>query len=260
MNPWVLYSFIFATGLAVGSFLNVLIYRLPRNKGVVGGRSYCPNCNDKIAFYDNIPLISWVILGGKCRKCKKPISLRYPVVELLNGVAWMFFFSRYSVTPEFYIYSYLFSVLLVIFMVDLDFQIIPDYITISGMILGLGVSFLPGGLTIWQSLTGLLVGGGVLFIVAELGDRIFKKESMGGGDIKMAAMLGAFLGWQKVILIFFSSAFIGMIISIILMAFSKKLRENRVIPFGPFIAIAALLAILYGERIISFYIEHFWLT
>ena len=119
-------------------------------------------------------------------------------------------------------------------------------------------SICPGGLSIWQALIGLLVGGGALYLIAILGDWIFKKESMGGGDIKMAAMLGAFLGWQKIILIFFASAFIGMIISILLMAFSKKIRASRVIPFGPFIAIAAVLAILYGERIIAFYLENFW--
>ena len=258
MNPYFIYAFVFLVGLAVGSFLNVLIFRLPRKIGFVSGRSFCPSCKNPIAFYDNIPIFSWLILGGKCRQCKNRISVRYPAVELLNGLSWLFFFWRYDLSPEFFIYSYLASVLIVIFFIDIDYQIIPDIITLPGMVLGLGVAFLPGGLTIWQSLIGLVVGGGALYLVAMLGDWIFKKDSMGGGDIKMAAMLGAFLGWQKVILIFFGSAVIGTVISLILMVFSRKIRSHRVIPFGPFLAIAALAAILYGERIITFYLNHFW--
>lgn len=254
------YVLVFALGLAIGSFLNVLIYRLPRKLGFVNGRSFCPKCEAPIAFYDNIPVLSWLILRGKCRKCKAKISFRYPAVELLNGFSWLFFFWQHGLDAEFFIYSYLASVLIVIFFVDIDYQIIPDIITLPGMVLGLGVAFLPGGLNIWQALIGLVVGGGALYVVAMLGDWLFKKDSMGGGDIKMAAMLGAFLGWQKIILIFFGSAFIGMIVSIILMSVSKKIRENRVIPFGPFIAVAAVVAILYGEKIITFYLNHFWMV
>ncbi|MCP4704050.1 MAG: prepilin peptidase, partial [candidate division Zixibacteria bacterium] len=149
------------------------------------------------------------------------------------------------------------SALIVIFFVDIDFQIIPDLITLPGMVLGLGVSFLPNSIGIIDSLIGLFVGGGVLYLIAILGDWLFKKESMGGGDIKMTAMLGAFLGWQKVVLIFFGGAVIGLVVSIVLMIVSKEIRSTRTIPFGPFLAAAAMIAIIYGDALISFYLNNF---
>ena len=145
------------------------------------------------------------------------------------------------------------SALLIVFFIDLDFQIIPDWITIPGMLVGLVVSLSPDGLGIIDSAIGLLVGGGSLLLVAMLGDWLFRKESMGGGDIKLAAMLGSFVGWQKVLLIFLSSAVIGLVVSLVIMAVSEKLRQTRLIPFGPFLALAAMLAIVYGDQIIRFY-------
>ncbi len=257
MNENLIFILVFIVGLAIGSFLNVLIYRLPREKKFVFGRSYCPSCQKPIKFYDNIPVLSYLILAGKCRSCKAKISLRYPLVELLNGLAYLFFFFQYGVSYNFLIFSFLSSALIVIFFVDIDFQIIPDLITFPGMVLGLAVSLLPGGIGIVNSLIGLVVGGGVLYLIAILGDWLFKKESMGGGDIKMTAMLGAFLGWQKVVLIFFAGAFIGLFVSIIMMIVSKKVRSTRVIPFGPFLAAAAMIAIIYGDSIISFYLNNF---
>ncbi|MEW5924341.1 MAG: A24 family peptidase, partial [Candidatus Zixiibacteriota bacterium] len=153
---------------------------------------------------------------------------------------------------------YLTSVLIVIFFIDYDFQIIPDVISLPSMVIGLGVSLIPGGIGIIASAIGLLVGGGVLYLIAVMGDWLFKKESMGGGDIKMAAMLGSFLGWQKVILIFFGSAGVGLIVSLFVMLFSKKLRSSRVIPFGPFLAIAAFMAIIFGDKIIAYYVKNFF--
>ena len=139
----------------------------------------------------------------------------------------------------------------------LEFQIIPDVITIPGMVVGLAVSLLPGGIGIGSASIGLLVGGGSLYLIALLGDWLFKKDSMGGGDIKMAAMLGAFLGWQKVLFIFMASAVIGLGVSLIVMIFSSRLRQNRVITFGPFLATAALLSIVYGDKVISYYVSNF---
>jgi len=252
-----IYIWIFLVGISIGSFLNVLIYRIPRNKKFGFDRSYCPHCKAKIKFYDNIPILSYLILLGRCRSCKKRISLRYPAVELLNGLAYVFFFWHYGLTLHFFVFSFLSSILIAIFFIDLDFQIIPDLFTIPGMVIGLGVSLAPGGIGIINSAIGLVVGGAVLYLIAELGDRLFKKESMGGGDIKMAAMLGAFLGWQKVVFIFFGSAVVGLVVSIVLMFFSQELRSKRVIPFGPFLAIAAVVAILYGDEIISYYLNTF---
>ncbi|MFH2036758.1 MAG: prepilin peptidase [Candidatus Zixiibacteriota bacterium] len=252
--------YIFAFGMAIGSFLNVLLYRMPRHLGFSIGRSFCPKCKTQIKFYDNIPLISYLILGGKCRACKAKISIRYPLVELLNALIYLFLFYTYSLSGNFFVYAFISSMLIVIFFIDLEFQIIPDLITLPGMVIGLAVSFLPDGIGIVSSSVGLLIGGGVLYLIAIFGDLIFKKESMGGGDIKMAAMLGAFLGWQKVVLIFFGGAAIGLIVSIIAMIVSSKIRSTRVIPFGPFLAVAAFLSMIYGEKIISFYINNFLLN
>jgi len=244
-------------GLAVGSFLNVVIYRLPRKTGFFLSRSVCPKCLRQLKWYHNIPLLSYVLLGGKCAFCRGKISVRYPLIELVNALAYTYFFWQFDLTSQFFIYSFLASVLIVVFFIDLDFMIIPDSITLPGLVLGLAVGFVPDGLGIVQSLIGMVVGGGALWLIAILGDFLFKKESMGGGDIKLAAMLGAFLGWQKILLIFVSSALIGLVVSIVVMVFSSKLRENRVIPFGPFLALAAVLAICYGQQIIDFYVSHF---
>ncbi len=260
MNEYPIFILVFAVGLSIGSFLNVLIYRLPRDKKFVMGRSYCPSCQKPIKFYDNIPVLSYLILAGKCRVCKSRISWRYPLVELLNGLAYLFFFFQYAVSYNFLIFALLSSALIVIFFVDIDFQIIPDSITLPGMILGLAVSLLPEGIGILSSLIGLLVGGGVLYLIAILGDWLFKKDSMGGGDIKMTAMLGTVLGWQKVVLIFFTGAVIGLLASIVMMIVSKNIRSTRVIPFGPFLAAAAMIAIIYGDRIISYYLDNFLIS
>ncbi len=244
-------------GLAIGSFLNVVIYRLPRKIGFFLSRSVCPACSQKLKWYHNIPLVSYLGLRGKCAFCGKKISFRYPLIESLNALAYLYFFWQFSLQPEFFIYSFLASILLVVFFIDLDFMIIPDSITLPGIVLGLAVSFIADGMGIVNSLIGILVGGGSLWLIAIVGDWLFKKESMGGGDIKLAAMLGAFLGWQKVLLIFISSAFIGLVVSVVIMFFSSKLREKRLIPFGPFLALAAILAICYGDKIISFYVSNF---
>ncbi len=245
------------TGLAVGSFLNVIIYRVPRKIGFVKGGSRCPHCSSPVRWYHNIPVVSYLVLRGKCANCSQPIALRYPLVELLNAVFYLYCYWQFELSLHSFALAFLGSSLLVIFFIDLDFQIIPDGITLPGMAIGLLISLVPGGLGIVNALIGLLVGGGALYLIAILGDWLFKKESMGGGDIKMAAMLGAFLGWQKILLVFISSAVIGLFVTVIMMAFSARLRRERLIPFGPFLSIAAVLALVAGDRIISFYITNF---
>ncbi len=251
------YIWVALTGLCIGSFLNVVIYRVPRDKKFWAGRSVCPSCDNQLKWYHNVPVLSWLFLRGKCGFCGERISFRYPLVELINAAAYLYFFWELGLTFEFAVFAFLSSALLTIFYIDLDFQIIPDMITIPGAALGLAVSFLPGGIGIVPSLIGFLVGGGSLFLVAELGERLFKKEAMGGGDIKMAAMLGAFLGWQKVLFVFLSSAVIGLAVSMVVMIFSAKLRESRMIPFGPFIALAAMVAIIWGDQLIALYVDNF---
>jgi leader peptidase (prepilin peptidase)/N-methyltransferase len=244
-------------GLLIGSFLNVLIYRIPLKKQFVKGRSACPECGGTIKWYHNIPLLSYLALRGKCASCRKRIPVRYPLVEALNALSYFYFFSQFGWSVDLAVFAWLSSALIVIFFIDLDHQIIPDLITLPGIVLGLAVSLLPGGIGILPSLVGLAVGGGSLYLIAMLGDWLFKKESMGGGDIKMAAMLGAFLGWQKVLFIFMASAVIGLIVSIGLMAISAKLRRERVVPFGPFIAVAAVIAVVWGDRLIALYVDNF---
>jgi len=250
-------TYAFLYGLAIGSFLNVVIYRLPREKKFGFDRSVCPHCSNQLKWYHNVPLLSYLLLKGRCAFCSERISVRYPLVELLNGMFYVYLYWQLGFSVNLFVFAFLASALLAIFFIDLDFKIIPDVITIPGMVLGLVVSALPGGLGIVESAIGLLAGGGALWLVAILGDWLFKKESMGGGDIKMAAMLGAFLGWQKVLLIFLSSAVIGLVVSVGLMAVSAKLRQTREVPYGPFLAIAAVVAMLYGDPIISYYVENF---
>jgi len=251
------YLWIGLSGLAIGSFLNAFIYRVPRGKKIALERSICPICQVQLKWYHNIPLLSYLFLLGKCAFCNGTISARYPLVELLNATFYILFYYMYGLGLEWFIYSAILSALLAIFFIDLDFQIIPDLVTLPGMVAGLGLSFAPGGIGILESGIGLIVGGGSLYFIAVLGDWLFKKESMGGGDIKLAAMLGTFLGWQKVLFVFIASSVIGLVVSVAMMAFSAKLRQHRVIPFGPFLAAAALLAILYGDRIIGFYVQNF---
>lgn len=250
-------TYAFLYGLAIGSFLNVVIYRLPREKKLGFDRSVCPHCSNQLKWYHNVPLISYLLLRGRCAFCSERISFRYPLIELLNGLFYVYLYWQLGFGVNLFVFAFLVSALLAIFFIDLDFKIIPDVITIPGMVLGLVVSVLPGGLGIIESVIGLLAGGGALYLVAILGDWLFKKESMGGGDIKMAAMLGAFLGWQKVLLIFLSSAVIGLVVSVALMAVSAKLRQTREVPYGPFLAIAAVVAMFYGDPIISYYVNNF---
>jgi len=256
----IIYVFVALFGISIGSFLNVLIYRLPRNMPFFLNRSICPNCQKNLNWYHNIPILAFLFLRGKCAFCSTRISWRYPVIEAINGLFYLYFYWQFGLSHQFLIFSILSSALLAIFFIDIEFQIIPDAITLPGIILGLALSWLPGGIGIINAVIGMLVGGGALYLMALLGDWIFKKESMGGGDIKMSAMLGAFLGWKQIFLIFICSSVVGLLVSLVLMVFSKKLRQSRVVPFGPFLAIAAAVAMLYGRQIIDFYINNFLST
>jgi len=243
-------------GLVVGSFLNVAIYRLPRRMRFVTGRSQCPDCGTQLKWYHNVPLVSYLALGGRCAFCSNRISLRYPLVELLNGVFYVYFFRELGFSFQFVAHAFLASALIVVFLIDLEHRLIPDSVTLPGMAVALVLSLSSDGIGIVAAAIGLFVGGGALYLLALLGDWLFKKESMGGGDIKMAAMLGAFLGWQKVLFVFIASAVIGLAVSLVLMLFSTKLRQERLVPFGPFLATAAMAAIFFGDQAIDFYLRH----
>jgi len=250
-------SFIF--GAIIGSFLNVCICRMPRAESVVSPPSHCPGCNYRIRWYDNIPLLSYLLLRGKCRGCGSPISLQYPLVELLNGVLTLALYLHFDPLQSpgrafaFFALCLFSSALVVITFIDLEHQIIPDEISLPGILIGFLCSFfLP-----WQgwlnSLLGILLGGGSLLLVAYGYQWLTGKEGMGGGDIKLLAMMGAFLGWKAVPFIIFTSSLVGSLVGVGLMMIQKK-DSKLAIPFGPYLAFGALLYIFCGRRIIHWYL------
>ena len=252
--PNVIVAFwVFAVGAAVGSFLNVCIVRLPKGLSLIKPGSHCPICQNPIRFYDNIPLLSYLILRGKCRKCKARISPRYFLVEGLSGLNGLALFRTFGLTPELAVYFIFFSALLVIIFIDLDTWTIPDVITLPGIVAGMAASFLLPRVNIWQSLLGLLAGGGVLFLVAMGYQLLRKREGMGGGDIKLLAMIGAFLGLPGVIYTLFASSVAGSLAGVLFM-FRDKSGGGTKIPFGPFLALGAMSYVFWGPALINWYL------
>ncbi|MEI6206245.1 MAG: prepilin peptidase [Desulfuromonadales bacterium] len=247
-----MFSLVF--GMVVGSFLNVCICRMPHDESVVSPPSHCPHCSCRISWYDNIPLFSYLLLRGKCRSCGARISLQYPLVELLNGLLTLLLFLHFGPTPAFAALFLFSSALVVITFIDIEHQIIPDEISLSGIVTGFVLSFFlkePGWL---NSLAGILLGGGSLLLVAYSYHWLTGKEGMGGGDIKLLAMMGAFLGWQAVPFIIFASSLVGSLVGVSMMLFQKK-DSKLAIPFGPYLAFAALLYIFHGQAFIRWYLN-----
>lgn len=253
---------LFVFGALIGSFLNVCIYRIPRNQSIIWPSSRCPSCNNPIKFYDNIPIFSYyLLLRGRCRFCKEKISGRYPLVEALNGFSYLLVFWRFGPAWSSAVYCILCSAMIVITFIDYDFQIIPDRITLPGIPVGLvaGSFLLPDpflratALGFKASLIGAVSGFLFFYLVAFLSIRILKKEGMGGGDIKMMAMVGAFLGWKAVILTTFLGSLFGSIIGIGLMVLRGR-EKGSLIPFGPFLALGALVSLFFGQEILIWYL------
>jgi len=242
----------FVFGSLVGSFLNVCIWRLPRGKSVVRPGSRCPRCQARIAPWDNIPLLSYLLLRGRCRNCGGPISIRYPAVEALTGISAAVMFIVFGFTVQAAVLFALICFLIVATFTDLDRMIIPNWITLPGIVLGLSVNALVSPGEIWRYLLGAAVGALSLLLIAFLGEWIFKKESMGGGDLKLAALVGAFLGWQSVLLALFAAILAGALTGTALIILGRKERQHY-IPFGPFIAIGTMVAIFWGSDIIQAY-------
>lgn len=258
--PILFYVFAFLLGAVVGSFLNVCICRLPEDKSVVSPPSACPRCGNGIRWYDNIPIVSFLLLRARCRFCGEPISWRYPLVEALNGFLTLLLFLKFGPSFTFLGMFVLCSALVAITFIDLDHQIIPDCISLPGIPLGFAASFVIGDLYRvgarlgWlNSLLGILIGGGSLLLVAWSYEKLTGKEGMGGGDIKLLAMMGAFLGWRSVPFIIFAASLVGSVIGISTMVI-KKSDAKLAIPFGPFLAFGALLYIFCGRLLITWYL------
>ncbi|MDD5008667.1 MAG: prepilin peptidase [Syntrophorhabdaceae bacterium] len=273
---------IFIFGAVLGSFLNVCIHRLPKEevgeetevtiaqlpsifmkqiRSIATPPSNCPHCKHPIRFYDNIPIVSYIILGGKCRDCGIKISVRYPIVELLTAVLCFVLYRKLGISFEFLVSVIFVALLVVISFIDLDFQIIPDILSIGGLIVGLFLAifrpffiYLSPKFNVLDSLYGVLLGGGVLFIIAYSYKLIAKREGMGGGDIKLLAMIGSFCGIKGVIFSLMAGSLFGTVVGIPVML-AKGKNTKYAIPFGPFLALGAVVYLYKGNAITLYFIN-----
>jgi len=254
MPFWIKLSLVFFMGCCLGSFLNVCIYRLPRSLSIAFPRSFCPHCQAPIRAYDNIPLLSYLLLGGRCRMCRTGISWRYPLVEALTGGVALGLFIKFG--PSFLFFSTLAfaAALIVITFIDLDHRIIPDVISLPGIAVGFLLAVFGSVVTIKESLIGIAVGGGSLYLVAFSYQLLTKREGMGGGDVKLLAMIGAWLGWKAILFTLFFASLSGTFIGGGAMLIQKEGRHYA-IPFGPFLAFSALAYIFIGSQLINWYLD-----
>ncbi|MBC2737673.1 MAG: prepilin peptidase [Desulfobacteraceae bacterium] len=246
-----IFAFIF--GACIGSFLNVCIYRIPEGKSVIHPPSACPQCGYRIRFYDNIPIVSYILLRGRCRRCKVHIPVRYPLVELITGLAALAVFLKYGPTLAAGIYFLFIAVLLVITFIDIDHQIIPDILSLTGIPLFFLLGFLVPFITWKDALIGILAGGGLLYAVAFGYQLLTGRDGMGGGDIKLLAMIGAMIGWQGILFTVFVSSLSGTVIGLLLALPAGRSMKSR-LPFGPFLAAGAIAYLFCGPALIRWYI------
>jgi leader peptidase (prepilin peptidase) / N-methyltransferase len=242
---------VLAFGLVVGSFLNVVIARLPAGRSLWRPRSACPGCGVTIAWYDNIPILSFVALRARCRACGMPISWRYPVVEAVTAALWLVAYATFGLSASFAVAILLISALIAITGIDLAHQIIPDAITVPGIVVGFLISVLAGRVGWRDSLIGIAVGGGLFLVII-----VASGGGMGGGDMKLAAMLGAFLGWKVTLVSLFIAVLLGGGLACGLLV-SGRLRRKDPIPFGPFLAAGSVVGLLWGDRIVDWYTSAF---
>lgn len=235
-------------GSVFGSFLNVCIVRLPADQSIVTPRSRCPSCGAAIAWYDNIPMLSWLLLRGRCRRCRARISVQYPLIEALAAALWAGAAWRYGVTFEALVAALFGTILVGIAVTDARHYLIPDEYTWGGLTLGLLLSLRDGLPGFGQAALGAATGFALLYFIAWAGEKAFKEEAMGGGDIKMMAMVGAFVGWKGVLLTLFGGALLGTLVFVPL-----SIRKKRLVPFGVFLAVAAGATFVVGEQIVAWY-------
>jgi leader peptidase (prepilin peptidase)/N-methyltransferase len=243
-------------GLLIGSFLNVVIARVPEGRSIWRPGSACPGCGGAIAWYDNIPLISFAALRARCRACGMSIPWRYPFVEAVTGALFGAAALAFGPTLEAGVAAALLAALLAITMIDLERQIIPDVITLPGILAGLLANLATGRVPWVDSMLGILIGGGVFLAIAIVGSWWAGQDAMGGGDIKLAAMLGAFLGWKVLLFTLFLSAVGGGILAAALMGTGLRGRKDP-LPFGPFLAVGGAVGLFWGERMVRWYLDAF---
>jgi leader peptidase (prepilin peptidase) / N-methyltransferase len=240
-------------GLCIGSFLNVCIHRLPLKQSVVHPGSRCPDCGYALRWYDNVPVLSYAALRGRCRSCARPISLQYPLVEIATAVIFVLHWYAFGPTVLLPLRLLFACALIVLFMIDLEHQILPDVITLPGIVLGVVFSlWLPPGPV--MSILGVLLGGGLLWAIAEAWFRLRKVDAMGFGDVKMLAMVGAWLGVKMVLVTFVLSSMLGGLVGAVLIGSRRADMATRV-PFGTMLAVGALVASMYGERLLAWYLS-----
>ncbi|MBU0568612.1 prepilin peptidase [bacterium] len=244
---------IFVLGISFGSFLNVCIYRIPEGKSIVSPRSFCPNCKTPIPFSSNIPILSYLLLKGRCRSCGQKISPRYLTVELLTGLLYLSCYYQFGLSSDLPIYLFFSSVLIVITFIDFEHQLILNKITYPVIISGFLISLLPGGIPFYDSILGFLIGGGFIYSMVVISPLIFGQEGMGGGDVKLAALIGVFLGWQNILLTLILASLSGGLMGVTLILLKLKKRRDY-IPFGPYLCLGALVALFFGEKIIGWYL------
>ncbi|MDD9304233.1 MAG: prepilin peptidase [Desulfobacter sp.] len=246
--------FVFIIGACIGSFLNVVIFRLPAKASIISPGSHCPACKKSIPFYLNIPVVSYLLLRGKCRFCKIPISIRYPAIEALTGIAALMVFQKFGISQVSVFWFIFSSALIVISFIDLDHQIIHDVISIPGIFIFATAAFFLPEMSLISSLSGILTGGGILYGVALAYYLLKGHQGMGGGDIKLLAMIGAATGIKGVLFTLFTGSLLGTFVGVLSIILGKMGRQMR-IPFGPFLSAGAFIYLLWGENIIRWYIN-----
>ena len=246
--------FAFLFGAILGSFLNVCIYRLPREESIVTPRSRCPACGTPIRALDNIPLLSYLLLRGRCRACGSPISWRYPLVEAVTGGLFALTVSRVGVGLHAAFLLVFLAGLVLVSFIDLDHQIIPNAVTLPGIPLGLVAGLLVGEPPLLERLIGMLAGAGFLYLVLYYGGTLYGQEAMGEGDLNLIAMIGAFLGWRAVAVTILVGCLLGATVGVGLIVLGRLSRRQH-IPFGPFLALGAVVALFWGDQLIALYLD-----
>jgi len=251
MSP-LISTILFLVGAMIGSFANVCILRIPAEESIVFPRSRCPKCKQPVRWYDNIPLVSWVVLRGRCRSCGAQISFRYVVVELLTALAAVALYARFGLGVEWLVLFAFLTALIIVTFIDLDHRIIPDVISLPGIVVGFILSLRgePGPVS---SAIGIVTGGGLLLAVAWAYHTWTGREGMGGGDIKLLGMIGAFLGWRSVPFTMLLSSLTGSLVGVTLMLWTGS-DTKYAIPFGPFLALGAVAFIFCGDPLIAWYL------